>query len=242
VHPKATRGPRRTALLLLVAGTVLATLVTGAVPTYSLDTRQTGRRDHRGFPLYYTDDSGLHLRLCESGTRQCQFADRRDLTPPQGENFYWMATATVRSQRGPIEVEFALEAAFGGARGRLPIVFDRLRIRGHLREAGRYILDHPYGSTRFRAITVAEQRNVNFTVDRFCSRDRRGFCNERITNFLRTTGKAPKGYIGFGARATTVSGGTFRNSLVLRTADDQVIGETDRFVVMGRRAGRLANR
>jgi hypothetical protein len=242
VHPKNTTTRRRTGLLLLVVGTALAALVTAAVPTYSLNTRQTGPRDNRGFPLFYTDDGGLPLRLCQSGTRQCQGADRGDLVPPNGENFYWLATATIRSQSGPVDVELALEAAFGGARGRLPIVFDRLRIRGHLREAGRYVLDHPYGSTGFRAITPAEQRNVDFTRDLGCSVKRAGRCNERIDKFLRSTAKTPKGYIGFGGKATTVRGGTERNSLILRTADGTVIGQTDKFVIMGRRAGRLARR
>jgi hypothetical protein len=236
VHFTTTR--RRTGLLLLVAGTVLAALVTAAVPTYSLNTRQTGPRDDRGFPSYYTDNRGLHLRLCESGTRQCQGAVPRDLVPPEGEAFYWMATASIRSKRGPIDVEFALEAAFAGQR---PIVFDRLRIRGHLRHKGRYILDHPYGRTRFRAITSAEDRNVDFTRDLACSVERRGRCNDRITNFLRSTSKkTPKGYIGFGGRATPVRGGTVRNSLILRTAKGKVIGHTARFAVTGRRAGRLA--
>lgn len=242
MHPKNSPGRRRTAILLLVLGTALAAIVTAAVPTYSIDTRRTGPRDDRGFPLYYTDDRGLSLRLCESGTRQCLGAVPSDLLPPDGEGFYWMATATVRTSRGPLDVEFALEAAFGGARGQLPIVFDRLRIRGHLRQPGRYVLEHPYGSARFEAITPAEQRNVDFTVDRACALERRGRCNDRIDNFLRTTATPPRGYVGFGGRATPVRGGTVRNSLVVRTADGQVIGETDRFAVLGRRAGRLLNR
>jgi len=239
VYPTITPRRHRTALLLLVAGTIVAAVLAAAVPTYSINTRQTGRLDSRGFPLFYTDDSGRHLRLCETGTRQCQGATRRDLVPPEGEAFYWMATANVRSQLGPIEVEFALEAAFGGPRGFRPIVFDRIRIRGHLRQAGRYILDHPYGSTSFRAITPTEDRNVDFTVDRFCSKERRGFCNGRITNFLRAQ-NPPKGYIGFGGRRTLVTGGTERNDLVLRTAGGDVIGQTSRFAVMGKRAIKLA--
>lgn len=230
---KTTSTRTRTALLVLVTGTVVALVLGAAVPTYSINTRQTGPQDGRGFPLYYTDDRGLHLRLCETGTRQCLGATRDDLVPPEGEAFYWMATATIRSNRGPIDVEFALEAAFGGARGLLPIVFDRIRIRGHLRQAGRYVLDHPYGSTRFRAITPTEQRNVDFTVDRACSRERGGTCNGRIDNFLRAV-NPPKGYIGYGARRTLVRGGTERNSLVLRSGRD-VIGQTNRFAIVGKR-------
>ena len=153
------------------------------MPTYSLNTRKTGPRDDRGFPLYYTDDRGRSLRLCEDGTARCLGAVRGDLIAPEGEGFYWMATSTVRSRRGPLEIEFALEAAFAGTR---PIVFDRIRIRGHLRRAGVYILDHPYGRTRFRAITPTEQRNVDLTIDRNCSLVRNGRCRGRIDNFLRS--------------------------------------------------------
>ena len=223
----------RKPLLLLVVGTLLAAVVTSAVPSYSINTRRTGRTDDRGFPLFYTDNRGLHLRLCETGTRQCQGATRNALVPPNGENFYWMATATIRTKRGPIDVEMALEAAFGGARGQKPIVFDRLRIRGHLGQKGAYVLDHPYGSTRFRAISPAEQRNVNFTVDRACSTKRGGTCNDRITNFLRAK-NPPKGYVGFGARRTLVKGGTVRNFLRVRSGG-HVIGSTNKIAVMGKR-------
>jgi hypothetical protein len=233
VHLKSTSKRSRRALLLLVVGTVLAAVVTAAVPSYSINTRQTGRKDSRGFPLFYTDNRGLHLRLCESGTPRCQGATRGDLVAPEGEAFYWMATATIRTKRGPIDVEMALEAAFGGARGQKPIVFDRLRIRGHLRQKGRYVLDHPYGSTRFRAISPREQRNVDFTVDRVCSLERRGNCRGRIDNFLRST-NPPKGFVGWGGRRTQVKGGTVRNSLVLRDGH-KVIGRTSRIAVLGKR-------
>jgi hypothetical protein len=228
---------RRSALLLLVAGTAIAAIVAASLPTYSLDTIHTGRRDNRGFPLFYTDDSGMSLRICENGTRRCLRARPRDLRPPNGEAVYWQATATLRSQRGPIEVIFALEAAFAG-RGR-PVVFDRIRVRGHLRQAGRYVLEHPYGSTPFRAINPIEQRNVDVTHDSRCSLKRKGRCNGRITNFLRAAREQPPGYIGPGTRRTRVTGGTLRNNLVLRTAGGEVIGSTDKFAVVGRKAGRL---
>ncbi|HET7193597.1 MAG TPA: hypothetical protein VFI99_01300 [Nocardioides sp.] len=234
MHAQITPERSRVAFRLLVLGTILAALLAAAVPANSINSNRTGRQDRRGFPLFYTDDTGLRLRLCETGTVQCQRATRRTLTPPAGENFYWMATAHIRSTQGPIDVEFALEAAFGGARGRLPIVFERIRIRGHLAE-GTYVLDHPYGSTRFRATPFTDpgQRNVDFTRDRACSRERGGTCNGMIDNFLRAT-NPPKGYVGFGGRRTTVRGGTLRNDLVLSDGGG-TIGQTDRIAVLGKR-------
>lgn len=238
LRPTTTRS--RTALLALVAGTVIAVLVAAAVPTYSLNTRKTGPRDNRGFPLYYTDDRGLSLRLCEDGTARCLGAARRDLRPPEGEALYWAASATVRSTRGPIDVEFALEAAFGDA-GR-PIVFDRIRIRGHLNHKGRYVLLHPYGRNPFRAIRPRFQRNVDVTQDRKCGRVRNAPCRRgNIDNFLRAR-TPPDGYVGFGERRTRVKGGTVRNSLILRTRSGKVIGRAHRFEIVGKRAGGLRDR
>jgi hypothetical protein len=232
VHLRSTSKKRRTAFLVLVAGTAIAAIVAAAVPTYSVNTHRTGRLDDRGFPRHYTADGGLKLQLCEDGTRRCQGADPGDLVAPEGEGFYWAATSTIRTKRGPIEVEFALEAAFAGQR---PIVFQRIRIRGHLSKKGRYVLMHPYGHTRFRAITRFEDRNVDLTIDRFCSLERNGPCHGKIDNFLRARNQ-PKGYVGFGGRRTRVQGGTFRNNLVLMSRKGKVIGRTNKFVVIGQKA------
>jgi hypothetical protein len=234
VHTHFTPQRSRTGFRLLVLGTILAALLAAAVPANSINTNRTGRLDSRGFPLFYQDDNGLKLRLCETGTVQCQRATRRALTPPAGENFYWMATAHIRTSQGPVDIELALEAAFGGARGRLPIVFERIRIRGHLNEAGGYTLDHPYGSTDFQAISPAEQRNVDFTRDKACATKRGGTCGGMIDNFLKAA-NPPKGYIGGPGRRTLVTGGTFRNDLVLRDGGGAVIGQTDQIAIMGKR-------
>ncbi len=234
MHAQFTPRRSRIAFRLLVIGAILAALVGAAVPANSINTHRTGRLDNRGFPLFYQDDSGLKLRICETGTAQCQRAGRRALTPPGGENFYWMATAHIRTSQGPLDVTLALEAAFGGARGRLPIVFERLRIRGHLKTPGVYTLDHPYGTATFRAIDPAEQRNVDFTVDRNCAMKRGGTCGSgMIDNFLRST-HPPKGYVGFGGRRTLVTGGTFRNDMVVSSGGG-AIGQTDQIAVMGKR-------
>ena len=222
--------------MTLVAATVIAAVAAAAVPTYSLDTSHTGAVDSRGFPRHYTDDTGLKLKLCVDGTGRCLNAVRGDLVAPEGEALYWAATAPLRSRRGTVDVEFALEAAFND-RGR-PIVFDRIRIRGHLSRAGRYVLQHPYGRTRFRAITPREQRNVDHTIDSSCSIERNGRCRGRITNFLRSRNH-PAGYAGFGERRTRVKGGTVRNHLVLRTRQGKVIARTSKLAVVGKIGGRV---
>jgi hypothetical protein len=237
VHLKRTSNRSRPALLALVTATVVALVLAAAVPTYSVNRRDVGPRDDRGFPTYYRDARGLPLRICEDGTPRCLRANPGDLVAPEGENFYWMATATLHTPRGPIDVEMALEAAFAGQR---PIVFDRIRVRGHTHR-GRYVLYHPYGKVRFRAITASEQRNVDMTHDRNCALVNNGFCRHGdIRNFLRAA-NPPKGYVGFANRRTRVVGGTFRNSLILKTRRGHFVAKTSKFAIMGKRAGGLAN-
>ncbi|MFL6003893.1 MAG: hypothetical protein ACJ72P_13900 [Nocardioides sp.] len=148
-----------------------------------------------------------------------------------------MAVATLHTPKGPIDVEMALEAAFAGQR---PIVFDRLRIRGHTHK-GKYVLFTPYGRVGFRAISASEQRNVDRTLDRNCALVGNGFCRRgQIRNFLRAA-NPPKGYVGFGNRRTRVVGGTLRNSLILQTKRGKVVAKTSKFMILGKRAGGLAN-
>jgi hypothetical protein len=235
------RGRRR----LRIAGAVGGALALGvgllAVtgPAQALNMSKTGGPDASGFPTHYTDNSGVSLQLCVDGSANCGLATRIDDgaggpgvdVAPDGEGFYWMATATVNTPRGAIDVEFAHEAAWAAV-GQ-PIVFERTRIRGDL-PPGRYTLQHPYGSTQFTA-DGAGARNVNFTDDLPCGLAQGAFCAAKLTNFLRST-SAPVGYLGNATSATTVTGGTARNSLVLRAANGTVIGRTSRFVVMGQLA------
>jgi hypothetical protein len=228
-------------------GTALAALAVGVAtlavtgPAQGLNTGKTGPPDAAtgGFPAHYTDDSGVSLQLCVDGTARCGGATALDdgaggpgvSVAPDGEGFYWMATAAVRSPRGRIDVEFAHEAAWASATQ--PIVFDRTRIRGDMRP-GRYTLLTPYGRTRFSAVGTG-QRNVNLTQDPGCALARGGPCSAKMTNFLRATG-APAGYIGNGVTPTTVTGGTERNNLVLLDSTGKKIGSTARFAITGQLA------
>jgi hypothetical protein len=248
VKPSATfRNSRKPLSWGRLVSTAVAVLVVGAAtvavtgPAQGLNTRKIGPPDAAtgGFPAYYTDNAGISLQLCVDGSANCGGATPTDdgaggpgvAVAGDGEGFYWMATATVRSPRGTIDVEFAHEAAWASLTQ--PIVFDRTRIRGHMKQ-GRYTLLTPYGRTRFAA-EGTDQRNVNLTQDPGCAQTRGGTCSRKMTNWLRST-RAPRGYLGNGAALTTVTGGTERNSLVLLAPNGKVIGRTARFAITGKLA------
>jgi hypothetical protein len=228
-----------------LVGMAVVALAVGAAtlavngPAQGLNTNKTGDPDASGFPTHYTDDSGVSLQLCVDGSAKCGGATLDSdgaggdgiAVAPDGEGFYWIATSTVKTSRGTIDVEFAHEGAWASATQ--PIVFDRTRIRGHLRP-GHYTLLTPYGQTRFSAEGTGV-RNVNLTQDPGCAMARGGTCSKKMTNWLRATG-APLGYLGNGVTPTTVTGGTKRNNLVVLANNGSAIGRTGKFVITGKLA------
>jgi hypothetical protein len=215
----------------LVACMLGATLLSISGSATALDGRRIGPLDNRGFPSYYVDSVGRGVQMCDNGTAFCQGVRAGALTPPEGEAFYWSALAPIRTGRGTLDVEFALEAAFAGQR---PIVFSRLRIRGHLDRRGLYTLHHPFGNVKFRATRPAQDRNVNMTIDRPCSITR-GTCAPRMPTWLRARNQH-KGYLG-ALRRTRVTGGTFRNNMSVEAEHHRIIGRTARFRVIGKLCG-----
>ena len=232
-----------------LVGTVAAAITVGAAtlavnaPAQGLNLNKIGDPDpaNGGFPSHYTDNFGISLQPCIDGTARCGGATATDdgaggpgmAVAGDGEGFYWMATATVRSPRGSVDVEFAHEAAWGSITQ--PIVFDRTRIRGDLRP-GKYTLLTPYGRMRFSAVGLG-QRNVNETQDLGCAQvsGAKARCAAKMTNWLRAVG-APVGYLGNSVSLTEVRGGTFRNNLVLLNSAGKKIGSTARFAIMGQLA------
>ena len=232
-----------------IVGAAVAAIAVGAAtlaasgPAQGLNLREIGAPDPNvaDFPSHYTDDFGISLQPCVDGTARCGGATATDdgaggpgmATAPDGEGFYWMATATVNSPRGSVDVEFAHEAAWASATQK--IVFDRTRIRGDL-PAGKYTLLTPYGQTKFSAVGTGA-RTVNMTADPGCAQEpgADARCSAKMTNWLRST-SAPLGYLGNSASLTTVRGGTFRNNLVLLNSKGQKIGSTARFAIMGQLA------
>src|SRR3954447_4853024 len=59
----------------------------------------SGRDPDHLFPTWYSDNSGLSLQLCLDGLPNC-LAARADLTPPDGEAFYFEAAADL----GPFSI------------------------------------------------------------------------------------------------------------------------------------------
>jgi hypothetical protein len=228
------RLPLRRIGLLGTALAVLAAVLVVAGSATALNGNRTGPHGPRGFPRYYVDTAGKALQLCDDRSVFCLRTRPRALRPPGGEALYWGAISAVHSRRGTIAVEYALEAAFEGRR---PIVFSRIRVRGHLNRRGRYVLQHPYGTLRFRAIAPREKRNVDVTIDRPCSIARGGRCAPRLSRWLRSTSpRREPGYIGT-VRRTPVAGGPVRNNLVLFGPGGDRIGRNNLFRVVGKFCG-----
>jgi hypothetical protein len=232
-----------------LVGTTLAALAVGAAslaltaPAQGLNSAKTGDVDaaNGGFPAYYTDDAGISLQPCIDGLAACGGATAADDgaggpgmgAAPDGEGFYWSAEADLQTARGSLLVIMAQEAAW--LSDTQPVVFDRLRVRGHLNRSGTYTLLTPYGSKKFEAGPVAEQRNVFDTEDLDCAMTAGGPCAGHITNWLRAV-NAPAGYLGDAATPRRVTGGTVRNEVVLKSPAGKVLGRTKLFTVMGKLA------
>lgn len=230
----------RSRLILVLSLLIAAPVLTVVGPAVALDRQRVGPVDRlqRGFPAYYTDDAGMALQLCDDGRASCLLARPRDLAPPEGEQLYWAAFAELSSPGIELSVEFALEAAW---LGREQVVFDRLRVRGHVDRAGTYTLLHPYGQTTIEAESPVEDRNVDFTEDIGCEPLPGGRCRFRqaagdprahITTWLRQT-DAPRRYMGNPEDPSRVTGGRRQSVTVSGPAG---VASTAQFAVLGKRA------
>lgn len=227
-----------TAAITVVTGLgLLAPLLLATSPAGALDAERVGPidRQQRGFPAYYTDDRGRSLQMCDDGSPRCLLARPADLAPPDGEQLYWAAFGELSGRGIDLSVEMAVEAAW---LGREQVVFDRLRVRGHVARAGRYTLVHPYGRTTLVAGSPSEQRNVNFTEDLGCEPAARRRCDFRaaarghITTWLRQVGARGR-YLGDPEDPARVTGGVRQFARVTGPAGTAT---TRRFGVLGKRA------
>jgi hypothetical protein len=228
---------RRTVAALLACA-LGATLLTMGGSAAALNGNRIGGLDDRGFPRFYMDQAGRALQLCVDGSALCQGVGPNALAGRDGEAFYWVALTPLKTSRGTLSVEMAIEAAFEGQR---PVVFRRLRVRGHLNRRGNYLLRYPYGAVTIHAIATGNQRNVDFTLDRRCALADPGRCAPRMHRWLKSTTRAPH-YLGTRTR-TPVTGGTKRNVVQLVARNNgKLIGRSRQFRVVGKVCGRACRR
>lgn len=234
-RPRLTMRRGATAVLVCLLG---VTLLSVAGSASALNGRRIGGLDDRGFPKFYMDMAGKALQICDDGSAFCQGVGPNALTPPEGEAFYWVALTPLKTARGTLSVEMAVEAAFAGQR---PIVFSRLRVRGHLNRRGNYLLLHPFGATRIHAIATGNQRNVDFTRDVPCSLRDPGRCAARMDRWLKSVNPAPH-YLGTRTR-TQVTGGSKRNFVQLIARNNgKAIGISRQFRIVGKACGPACRR
>jgi hypothetical protein len=219
------------ALSVLLGASVLAAMS----PAQALDPARVGPSDpgQRGFPAYYTDDSGVPLQLCDDGTAACLATGPAELAPVEGEGFYWMATTSLSAPGLDLDIEFAAEAAWLDPS--TPITFDRLRIRGHSASAGDIPVTTPYGIFTVTAEDPSAVRNVNFTEDIGCAGSPCNFAemasspDRHITSWITST-SPPAGRLGDGV---TSEPATMGGAPAVASAGGD---STTSWVVMGKKA------
>jgi hypothetical protein len=213
-RPIRRRAGRRTAVLA-VAGVVAA--LTAAAPAHA-DLARVGPyvpvdgNPDAVFPAWFEDANGLRLDLCLDGP-MC-LGRTQTMVAPDGEAFYFDATATVPTATGIAEYTAATEAAFLEPGSGQEMAFNRIRIRIDASTPGTYRVIHPYGVDTFE-VTAADAglRAVNFTEDVGCIPFEGVSCHDgvapefdpmslsgRVDPWLRWAPdhlpEAPSGYIG----------------------------------------------
>jgi hypothetical protein len=118
-HPPGRRVPRWLSVRsTLLAASLLASSVVGNGFTAQLAGAAVapamGPVDATtNFPTWYGDSNGQRLELCLDGPPNC-FAAASDLVAPDGEAFYFDATANLNTNGGKSLLVLATEAAFAG--------------------------------------------------------------------------------------------------------------------------------
>src|SRR5215211_820654 len=225
------RGLTIKALLALMT-TALATLtltIAFALPAKAdlaavgpVDTDPADAGNGQDFPFWFQDQKGLRLGLCFGGGTAAAplcLAAPGDLTPPDGEAFWFQSTATLNTSGGEGAIEMATEAAYldGAA------AFNRVRMRIDVAQPGDYTVTYPYGEKTF---TVAPGqtggRAINFTDDIGCAAppcgdfatSTRGPIDQYLTwdTFGTGTDEPPAGYIGDPNVEHAVTGSTIADT------------------------------
>src|SRR5215210_1764049 len=158
-------------LAALVVGLLLALLATAILQAPKADAAVDKRAVSKaigpeGYPVWYQDAKGRRLDLCLDGPPLC-LAAPGDLTPPEGEAFWWQTEAAVDRLKGGGDalLVMGVEAAFAGNAATDQISFGRVRIRATVPVAGAtYRVTHPYGVRTFKDVPGGD-RGINFTQD-----------------------------------------------------------------------------
>ena len=179
-----------------------------------------------GFPTSYTA-GGVTLELCLD-TPLC-LAPAADMVAPDGEAFYYHASAEVAGVVGFV----ALEGAF---LDQDPIVFQRTQVDaapGVFQPGATYTITDPYGS-------YTCDGNDNPAIRTRCRIESGGGPNVfsdavtgRITSFMTSTA-APAGHIGNAVSPTTVTGVA---NPTFRVTGPGLVASTNQWIVQGRLAG-----
>ncbi|HET6651115.1 MAG TPA: choice-of-anchor D domain-containing protein [Nocardioides sp.] len=187
------------------------------------------------FPSFYTDAQGMSLQACLEGPPRCLGSQAELMAAPEGEGFYYSASATA----GGIDVGLELEMAWAGI-GQ-PIVFQRSQYAangGGLVPNAEYTITDPYGTA---TCTADESGSIKNNA---CRTETGGGANVfsdaltgRVDPFLHwdPLSDAPPGYIGDGVTphpiAVPPSGTNF-----VRVCGPAGCDQTNLFVVSGKLA------
>ena len=236
-------------LVAIVVGLLIALLATAILQTPKADAAVDRRavsaaKGDQGFPVWYQDARGRRVQLCLDGTPNCADAVPADLTPPEGEAFYWSADASI-ARAGGVDARLVLaaEAAFADAGADSQITFGRIRVRvDNLKPNTRYTITQPYGVMNLRSNGTGV---INVTRDVGCIAIP---CNFNLAlkspvfdGFLRQKAGAPPGYLGDPTVERAVTGSPTGNNF-FRIEGPSAGGrgsgidrvQTSRFAVMGK--------
>jgi hypothetical protein len=250
---------RTTALI----GTILASSVGGAsvalqpAGAASIAPAMGAVDPTTNFPTWYGDSNGQRLELCLDDPNCVGTAST--LTAPDGEAFYFLATANLNTSAGKALLSLGTEAAFAAPGVGQESVFNRTRIRINTPNIGTYTVTWPYGKKSFTVSSVDPAKyEINETIDLGCiAAAPDNTCNDAtapnfsdvtssLQPFLKWDSGAPIGFLGDNATPHKVVGSPLGTN-VFRIDGPNIGGpnvntiQTDQFVVQGKVAGPLAS-
>lgn len=138
LHDPGGRRRRRSVAGVLTALVALLLTVLGLSPAHATLAAAGPVDPATGFPAWFEDTAGLRLGLCLDSPN-C-LATSAELTPPDGEAFWFQAEAslpTVPGMRDALLV-LATEAAYAGDGPGQESAFNRVRVRVNVAAPGTY--------------------------------------------------------------------------------------------------------